>query len=125
MRNIIITDGIDSITLLKDLKIEIGAAEISTSVTMASGRLVKDVVGYKNTLSIPVGYLSLDDMAKLRRMIVKNSGYLQISYPSPNGDLTEWFIVDQPTYTTFKYNENGVAIWKGVTIKAISVEVQK
>lgn len=125
MRNVIISDGVESINLLNDIIFEIGTSEISTSATMASGRLVKDIVGYKDTLNIPVGYLSVEDMSKLRKMIRRNSGYLQISYPAPEGDTTEWFIMDQPTYSAFTYDENGVATWKGVTLTATSVEVQQ
>lgn len=123
MRRIIITDNVDTVTLLRDLKIDVTPREISKSATMASGRDVKDVTGYKPELSIPVGYLSLDDMAKLKTMIERNFGLLTISYPSPERDIVAQFMVDSPTYTTFDYDENGVAIWKGVTIKATAVEV--
>ncbi len=123
MRRIIITDNVDTVTLLRDLKIDVTPKEISKTATMASGRDVKDVTGYKPELSIPVGYLSLDDMAKLKTMIERNFGLLTISYPSPERDIVAQFMVDSPTYTTFDYDENGVAIWKGVTIKATAVEV--
>lgn len=123
MRRIIITDNVDTVTLLRDLKIDVTPREISKSATMASGRDVKDVTGYKPELSIPVGYLSLDDMAKLKTMIERNFGLLTISYPSPERDIVAQFMVESPTYTTFDYDENGVAIWKGVTIKATAVEV--
>lgn len=123
MRNIIITDNVDTITLLRDLEIDVTPKEISKMETMASGREVKDVVGYKPELDIPVGYLSLEDVAKLKAMIERNFGLLTISYPSPDGDKTAQFMVNAPTYTTFDYDDEGVAIWKGVTIKATAVEV--
>lgn len=123
VRNIIITDGTDTITLLNDLVFDLKNEEISVSATMASGRLVKDVVGYKDVLEIPVGYLSLTDMSTLRSMINRNRGLLEITYPTPNGDRTSPFLVEQPAYTTFSYDENGVAVWKGVTIVGTSVEV--
>lgn len=125
MRNIIISDGVNSISLLNDLVFDIKPEEISTSATMASGRLVKDVIGYKNKLEIPCGYLNLSNMSKLKNMIKSNNGILQISYPAPDSDKTEWFIVDQPTYTTFSYNDEGVAVWKGVTLSATAVEVEQ
>lgn len=123
VRNIIITDGLDTITLLNDLVFELSPEEISKIETMASGRLVKDIVGYKDVLKIPVGYLSVTDMSKLRDMIKRNKGLLEISYPSPTGDMVGQFLVEQPTYTTFAYDEDGVSVWKGVTINATSVEV--
>lgn len=123
MRRIIITDNIDTITLNRDLIFDITPEEVSKEAVMASGRTVKDVIGYKDTLKLPVGYLSLEDNSKLCRMIKRNSGLLTISYPSPTGDKTEQFIVEPPTYTTFDYNDEGVAIWKGVTISAKTLEV--
>jgi hypothetical protein len=123
VRNIILTDGIDTVTLLSDLVFDVAAEEISKIATMASGRLVKDIVGYKDVLQIPVGYLSLSDMSKLRDMIKRNKGLLEISYPTPTGDMVNQFLVEQPTYTTFAYDDNGVSVWKGVTIVATSVEV--
>lgn len=123
MRRIIITDYIDTVTLLRDLEISITPKEISRKSEMASGRTVKDIVGYKDVLNLPVGYLSLDDNEKILNMITKNGGLLTISYPTPTGDLTNQFIVDPPTFTTFAYDDRGVAIWKGVTISAETVEV--
>lgn len=123
MRNIVLSDGIDTITLLSDLVFELRPLEISKIATMASGREVKDIVGYKDVLEIPVGYLSLDNMTTLRTMINRNKGLLSISYPTPTGDQIGQFLVEQPAYTPFAYDENGVSVWKGVTITATSVEV--
>lgn len=123
VRSIIFTDGVETVTLLRDIEFELRPSEISKSATMASGRLVKDIVGYKDVLEIPVGYLSLTDMAKLRDMIKRNKGLLEISYPTPNGDRVAQFLVEQPAYTPFDYDEDGVSVWKGVTIYATSVEV--
>lgn len=125
VRNIIITDNVDTITLLNDLMFDLSSDEISKTATMASGRTVKDIVGYKNVLSIPVGYLSLENMALLRNMILRNAGVLTIRYPTPNGDKTNVFVVEPPTYSTFDYDNSGVAIWKGVTINASTLEVVK
>ena len=123
VRRIIITDNVDTITLLRDLVFDLTPDEVSKEAVMASGRTVKDVIGYKDTLKLPVGYLSLDDNSKLCKMIKRNAGLLTISYPSPTGDKTAQFLVEPPTYTTFDYDDEGVAIWKGVTISAKTLEV--
>lgn len=123
MRRIIITDNIDTVTLNRDLMFDLTPEEVSKEAVMASGRTVKDVIGYKDSLKLPVGYLSLDDNSKLCKMIKRNAGLLTISYPSPTGDKTQQFIVEPPTYTTFDYDDEGVAIWKGVTISAKTLEV--
>lgn len=125
VRNIILSDGTDTITLLSDLVFDLHTEEISKTATMASGRLVKDIVGYKDVLEIPVGYLSLSDMSKLRKMIAQSKGLIEISYPTPTGDVTKQFLVEQPTYTSFAYDDDGVSVWKGVTITGAAVEVDE
>lgn len=123
MRRIIITDNVDTVTLNRDLMFDLTPEEVSKEAVMASGRTVKDVIGYKDSLKLPVGYLSLEDNSKLCKMIRRNAGLLTISYPTPTGDKTQQFIVEPPTYTTFDYDDGGVAIWKGVTISAKTLEV--
>lgn len=123
MRRIVISDSVDSITLLRDLMVDVTPEPVEKEEDMASGRTVADVVGYKDVLNLPVGYLSLEDNTKLSMMITRNKGILTISYPTQTGDRTETFKVKPPKWTTFSYDDNGVAIWEGVTIQGRTVEV--
>lgn len=123
MRRFIITDNVDTITLMRDLDFDITPEPVAKEVVMASGRTVQDVVGYKDVLKLPVGYLSVEDNTKLCEMITRNHNLLTISYESQTGDRTEQFFVTPPTWTGFGYDDEGVSIWKGVTIVAKTVEV--
>lgn len=123
MYRINISDGEDTLSLLSDIEFTLGGEEVNKIETMASGRIVKDVIGYRDVLEIPIGYLSLEDMALLRDMIRRNDGFLDISYQTPNGDITNNFVVEEPQYKAVKYNDNGVIVWLDVTIKAKSTEV--
>lgn len=116
MRNITITDGAETVTLLPDLVFEIKPKIIGTQATMASGKTVMDVVGEKITLEIPTGWLSFADLAKLKGMI-RRSHLLTVSYPDVDGDKTDRFYVDHPVYKAFKYGADGVEQWYGVTLK--------
>ena len=122
-REITISDGIDSVTLLSDIEFKLSGEEVSQTATMASSKIVKDVIGYRDVLEIPVGYLSLENMSKLRNMIRKNNGFLSISYPTTDGDRTEMFVINDPACKAVKYNDEGVAVWIDVTINAKSAEV--
>ena len=66
MRNITISDGTNTVTLLSDLVFEITPKTIRTTATMASRRTVMDVVGEKITLKIPTVGLSASDLATLK-----------------------------------------------------------
>lgn len=116
MRRIVITDGVDTVTLLRDLVFTIGRATVGTKAAMASGRTVMDVVGEKISLEVPTGWLSAADLATLRGMISR-SHLLTVSYPDVDGDKTEQFYVDHPVYKAFKYGPDGVEQWYGVTLK--------
>lgn len=115
MRRIVITDGVDTVTLLRDLVFTIGRATVGTKAAMASGRTVMDVVGEKISLEVPTGWLSAADLATLRQMISR-SHLLTVSYPDVDGDKTEQFYVEHPVYKAFKYGDDGVEQWYGVTL---------
>lgn len=117
MRNITISDGMQAVTLLPDLVFTIQPETVGTSETMASGRTVMDIVGEKITLNIPTGWLSADDLAKLKGMI-RRSHVLTITYPDVDGDKSDLFFVDHPVYKAFRYGADGVEQWYGVTLTA-------
>lgn len=116
MRRITITDGTDTVVLLRDLEFSIKSKTVGTKATMASGKTVMDIVGEKITLEIPTGWLSASDLTKLRGMI-RRSHMLTVSYPDVGGDRIDVFYVDHPEYKAFKYGENGVEHWYGVKLK--------
>ena len=116
MRNIKITDGTNTVTLLSDLKFTITPEFVGTTATMASGKTVRDIVGVKNTLTVPTGWLSAADLSLLRQMIYK-SHILMVMYPDLDGDKTAEFYIEPPELKSFKYGADGVEQWCGVTLK--------
>lgn len=115
MRNIIITDGINTVTLLKDLEFTIEPRDVGVEATMASGKTVMDIVGTKNVLEVPTGWLSPENLSKLRDMI-RTKHVLTVTYPDIDGIKTSVFVVKQPIYKAFKYDDDGVTQWYGVTL---------
>lgn len=121
-RRIIISGGGETVTLLPDLEYTITPTPIGTVATMASGRTVMDWVGEKTVLTIPTGWLSAADLAKLRAMI-RRYHVLDITYDEPEGERTAAFLVDSPEVKSFKYGADGVSQWYGVTLTATEYEV--
>lgn len=115
MRNIAITDGTNTVTLLKDLVFTISPKDIGVKATMASGKDVMDLVGVKNVLEVPTGWLSMADLSLLKSMI-NTRHVLTVTYPDVDGDKTGEFFVEQPVYKAFKYGPDGVEQWYGVTL---------
>lgn len=122
MRRIEITNGTDTVTLLPDLIFTIQPVTVAKTATMASGRVVRDVIGERIDLDIPTGWLSAENLSLLRRMI-RGSAVLTIRYPDMDGDATGRFFIDMPDFKTFRYGADGVTIWYGVTLHAEGAEV--
>lgn len=103
--------------LLPDLVFTISPETVGTRETMASGKTVMDIVGEKIVLEIPTGWLSASDLAELKSMI-RRTHVLTISYPDVDGEKSDLFFVDHPVYKAFKYGDDGVEQWYGVTLTA-------
>lgn len=118
MRRIVISDDAgNEVALIKDLEFEIMPEFVGETVMMASGRTVRDHVGIKNTLKIPTGWLSPEDLGRLCRMIGAGQ-VLWISYPDVDGDHTDEFWVNPPRRKSFSYDKDGVKQWYGVELTA-------
>lgn len=123
MRNITISDGLSTVVLRNDLVYELEYEEVGTTKTMASGKRVKDIVGYRPVLNIPTGYVELGDLEKLKRLI--NSGkFLRVTYPGLGGDESRLFEISPPVFKSFKYGADGVSVWYGVTLICRAQEVE-
>ncbi len=124
MRKMRITDGKRSVTLLSDLEFTITPKMVGVTQTMASGRTVTDYVGTKTFLTVPTGWLSADDLLTLRRMI-REIHVLTVEYPDLDGDKIGVFLVSEPAYKAFKYGNDGVTQWYGVTLSMEAQEVER
>lgn len=124
MRNIIISDGVNSVELLNDLVYEIEYKELNKKKTMASGKIKKEIIGYRPVLKIPTGYVKLNDLRKLKSMIL-SGGFLTVTYPGVDGDHTGLFDIEPPLFKSFKYDEDGVTVWYGVTLTCSAQEVER
>lgn len=119
--HIIITNGTDTLHLLPGIEFNITPVEVVETAVMASGREVRDYIGYRNVLEIPTGWLSAEDLAKLKRMIL-TSHVLTVTYPTPEGDAVGEFSMPIPAMRAFKYGPDG-SVWYGVTLTMSETEV--
>lgn len=123
MRQIKITDGTSTVTLLRNLEFTISNEVVGTKATMASGKIVMDIVGVRTKLNIPTGYLSKQDVSTLKNMILK-SQILKVTYPDTDGDVTGEFVCEPLELKSFAYDDDGVSAWYGVTLKMTGVDVE-
>lgn len=117
---ITISDGDTTLALRKNTEFTITPEEVSTSAVMASGRLVRDYTGYRNTISIQV-WLSEAELALLDAMI-RTTHELSVTYPVPGGDKTGIFYFTLPELTAFRYG-TGSSVWYAVSLSGSESEV--
>lgn len=101
--------------------IQVGADEVANTVTMASGRVVKDMIGYRTTVQAKWDYVPAETLTALA-VLLRQGGFFFVEYPSPTGDASGMFEIEHPTMTVFQFR-NGVAVWHSVKLKMTAQEV--
>ena len=84
MTQITISNGAATITMPRIKKITVGGAEVAKEVTMASGKMVKDVIGHRAVVSAEWDYVPAATMAALINLL-RAGGYFTVGYPDPDG----------------------------------------
>lgn len=102
--------------------ISVGGESVYNEVTMASGRKVRDIIGYRRTITAEWDLINASDMVSLLAMI-KSGAYLFVEYPDPElGDSSGYFDIKCSPLTLFKFT-NGVGVWHNVTLAMTAQEV--
>lgn len=101
--------------------IEVGADEESKKTTMASAKIVKDVIGYRPTVSASWDYVPADTIAELIAFI-RTGDFLWVEYPSPTGDAEGYYDVEYPSCEVFCYKD-GKAVWHNISLDMTAQEV--
>ena len=101
----------------------VGAVEVANTVTMASGKVVKDMIGYRATVEAAWDYLPVATLTALATLL-RSGGFFYIEYPSPTGVEKGMFEIQYPSMSVFAY-KNGEAVWHDVKLKMTAQEVSK
>ena len=110
-----------SVELPRVKDIQVGAEEVAKTVTMASGKTVKDITGYRTTVQASWDYVPAATVTALISLM-RGGGFFFVEYPAPDGDASGMFEIDYPTLSVFQF-KNGTAVWHGVTLKMTAQEV--
>lgn len=111
-----------SLTLPRVKDVQVGAKEVSNTVKMASGKVVKDMLGYRAVVTASWDWLPAGSIVTLAALL-RGNPFLYVEYPSPGGSATGWFEVEYPNMKVFAY-KNGEAVWHGVTLSMTAQEVE-
>ena len=101
--------------------ITVAAAEVANTVTMASGKVVKDMIGYRVTIQATWDYVPAAVLTALATLL-RSGGFFYVEYPAPTGDAGGMFEIEYPSMSIFAY-KNGIAVWHDVKLKMTAQEV--
>ena len=114
-------DRIVTVEMPRVKDITAGAEEVANAVTMASGKVVKDMIGYRITLQASWDYVPAATLTALA-VLLRSGGFFYVEYPSPAGDAAGMFEIEYPDMRVFAY-KNGTAVWHDVQLKMTAQEV--
>ena len=96
-------------------KLSVGQEVLDKTFVVASGRVVKDLIGYRTILTVEWDAPPAK-MSELISMISANP-FILVEYPDPqNGDSAEIFEISMPEPRIFVYKK-GVPMWRDVQLE--------
>lgn len=118
MQNIIIA----GIEMPRTKSLEIGGEYESKEATMASGKIVRDILGWRTELSASWEWMPARILAQLVP-IARSGDFVLIQYPDSIGeDASGMFSIEIGHQKIFKFVE-GEPMWYGVDLTATAQEV--
>jgi len=119
---IVLTDGITTVTMPQVKAVSVSGEEVANETIMASGKMIKDVIGHRAVVNAEWDYVPAATMVSLINLL-RQGGYFTVTYPDPDGtDKSGKFSVSFPKTKIFKF-VSGVGLWHGVFLTMTAQEV--
>lgn len=113
---------IGGIEMPRTKSIEIGGEYESKETTMASGKIVRDVIGWRTELTAEWEWVPAGLLAQLVP-IARSGEFVTIQYPDSTGsDASGVFSIEIGEQKVFKF-VNGAPMWYNVELTATAQEV--
>lgn len=120
---IILAKGSTSVTMPLVRAVTYGGDVVAKETTMASGKVVRDVIGFRPNVQAQWDWVPADTIKALNALL-RQGGFFQVTYPTPDGEKTEAMTVSFPTMDVFTYR-NGVPMWHNITLTMTAQEVTR
>lgn len=115
---------INGIEMPKTKNIEIGGDVEAKEATMASGKIVKDILGFRKTLTAIWEWFPADLMISIVE-IARKGDFVNIEYPDSTGKVESGqFKITIGNQKVFKF-VNGSPLWYNVELSATAQELEK
>jgi len=108
---------------LTGCRYSIGGDEVSKTVTMASGKVVKDVIGVRTTINAAWDGMPVEKINSLMT-IVRSCGFINLEYQDVDGSIKQgYFSASQPDPEVFRFKADGTAVWHTFKVTFTAQEV--
>lgn len=116
-------DGVKSITMPPSRPYTIGYKQEGIDITLAGGRQVSEMKGYRIVFSIKWDWVPVDTLRDLLKMLRENP-FLDVTYHDPvDGMKTRRFKVAFSDVKTWRYYDDGTPRYHDITITHASQEL--
>ena len=116
------TITIGGIQMPSTKSLEVGGSYEAIETTMASGKIVRDIIGWRTELSATWEWVPAGLLAQLVP-IVRSGKFIEIEYPDSTGeDVSAMFSVEIGSQKIFKFVD-GEPMWYNVELSATAQEV--
>lgn len=123
MNQIIIAKGTSSVTMPRIRDITYGGEVVAVEATMASGKKVRDIIGFRPNVRAKWDWVPAETIKALNALL-RQGGFFQVTYPTPDGEKTESMTVGFPTMDVFAYR-GGAPMWHNITLTMEAQEVTR
>lgn len=122
MDKIKITKGTTTIEMPRVRNVKVGGKEVCKEVEMASGKRVKEMIGFRTVVNAEWDWLPAKTITDLH-LLLRQGGYFFVEYPDPAvGEASGTFSVSYPETKIFKFYGMEPR-WHGVSLIMESQEV--
>lgn len=115
---------IEDITMPRVRSMETGGEEVVSEKTMAAGNLVRDIIGWRATVTASWEWVPQETLAKVTAL-ARQCRYVTLAYPDPvEGNASGEFKIEIGNQKVFRFR-NGEPYWYNVELKATAREVKR
>lgn len=114
----------NAVIILPKCYYTISAKSENKEITMASGKIVQDIIGTRKTIKAKFAYLPAEDLANLASALRSNKFYDVTFQDIDNSIITKKFKIDPIKPTVFKYIGD-TAMWVDIELNMTAQEVDR
>lgn len=113
---------IGTITMPRTRSLEVGGELVATEATMASGRIVRDIIGWRKVLTAEWDWIPAETLAALVPL-ARSGAFVPVAYPDADGTAASGnFKIEIGSQRVFAFRD-GAPMWRNVALTATAQEV--